>query len=114
MEKIEQSLGRDYLQTLKEDRKARAALGFHQEQVELQPNDFLIMEPHELNPWIEDEKLKEHISMTKGSEPRNKLKGMMVKILEIKGDTLRVSVDGKETEIPKIFFQKHAEARING
>lgn len=66
----------------------------------------LIMAPHELAPWLEDGEVKEYVLMEKATEPRNKLNGVKVEIVEILGDKLRVLVDGKETQIPKIFFEQ--------
>lgn len=101
---MKQNLGRDYLKVLRDSKGG---------QVELQPNDFLIMSPAELAAWMEEGEAKEYVLMDKSTEPKNKLNNVTVKIIEIMGEKLKVSVDGKETEIPTIFFQKCAESHIN-
>lgn len=104
MENITQNLGRNYLEIFRNS---------GEKQIQLQVNDFLIMSSPELAAWLPEGEAKEHVLMNKLTEPRNKLNDVMVKILEIKGEALKVSVDGREVEIPTIFFQKYAEGHKN-
>lgn len=82
---------------------------------EVKVGDSMIMEPHELSAWLEEGGIKNYILMNKSTEPRNKLNGVIIKILEIKSDNLTLSIDGQEekVEIPKILFETYRKAHQN-